>query len=123
MLNWKINVKLKNTFGTWNDTISNPITDEHFFDTDEDNTTKKYSMTMNTRSNTGGLTRADIENFEEVGAVKVSLVDKILRLSPSYLKHTKIQFKSNSKRKLYVSLYRYDYVFGISIGLDCKVFS
>ena len=29
--------------------------------------------------------------------------------------------KSNSKRKLYISLYRNDYGFAVSIGLDCKV--
>lgn len=31
------------------------------------------------------------------------------------------RFKSNSKRKLYISLYRNDYGFAVSIGLDCKV--
>ena len=28
---------------------------------------------------------------------------------------------TNATNKLYVSLYRYDYVFGVSIGIDCKV--
>ena len=122
------NVKLKDTFGTWNNGDSNPISNENYFeengdqDEDEDeDITASDATTRATNSDKRELTREDVENFRTIGTVNVSIIDKILRLSPHYLKHEKIRFKSNPHRKLYVSLYRYNYVFGISIGLDCKV--
>ena len=114
------NVKLKDTFGTWNNKSSNPIDDEEYFDEDENDVVIPNQSATRSASR-DELTREDVEKFPVVGAVKVHLVDKIIRFSPHYLNHTKIRFSSNSRRKLYVSLYRYDYVFGVSIGLDCKV--
>ena len=51
----------------------------------------------------------------------MNIVNKILHFNPKYLGHQKIRFKSNRKRKLYVSVYRNDYGVGVSIGIDCKV--
>lgn len=114
------NVKLKDTFGKWNDNSSSPIDNEQYFDEDSDDVVIPNQPT--TRAATRHeLTREDVQNFPTVGAVKVHIADKIIRFSPSYLKHTKIRFSSNSRRKLYVSLYKYDYAFGVSIGIDCKV--
>ncbi len=114
------NVKLKDTFGTWDDKSSSPIDDEKYFDEDSDDVVIPNQPT--TRAVTRHeLTREEVEKFPTVGAIKVHIADKIIRFSPSFLKHTKIRFSSNSHRKLYVSLYRYDYVFGVSIGIDCKV--
>lgn len=114
------NVKLKDTFCRWNDSSSSPIDNEQYFDEDSDDVVIPNQPT--TRAATRHeLTREDVQNFPKVGAVKVHIADKIIRFSPSYLKHIKIRFNSNSRRKLYVSLYQYDYVFGVSIGIDCKV--
>lgn len=115
------NVKLKNTFGTWNNDSPNPIEDEDFFlDEDEDEDEDEVPQTRAT-AGSKELTREDVENFPTIGTVGVSIIDKVIRFSPGYFNHKPIQFKSNKKRKLYVALYRYDYGFGVSIGLDCKV--
>lgn len=112
------NVKLKDTFGIWNSKSSNPIENENYFNEDE----VIIPSSPITRAVTGhDLTREDVEKFPTIGSVKVHIADKVIRFSPSYLNHTKIRFRSNPNRKLYVSSYRYDYVFGVSIGLDCKV--
>lgn len=114
------NVKLKDTFGTWNNKTPNPIENEDYFD-ENDNDIVIHNKPATRSTNQNELTREEVENFPVVGAVKVHLAEKVLRFSPHYLKHTKLRFNSNSRRKLYVSLYRYDYVFGVSIGIDCKV--
>lgn len=120
-------VKLKDTFHRWNGKKSTPITDDHFFDDegmleDDGNDDGQINEISTTRSSYHRpLNREDIEKFENVGAVNVNIFDKIVRFSPSYMKDTKITFKSNKNRRLYVSLYKYDYGFGITIGLDCKV--
>lgn len=114
------NVKLKDTFGTWSNNTSNPIEDDNYFDrNDNDIVLPNRPTTRSTNRNE--LTREEVERFPVVGAVKVHIAHKILNFSPHYLKHSKFRFNSNPHRKLYVSLYRYDYVFGVSIGIDCKV--
>ena len=122
-------VKLKNTFGTWDGTKSTPLTDNHYFD-DDDNDVEDNNHgedddqeICTTRSSSHRpLEMSDIDEFPVVGAVDVSIIDKILHFyNISYMKDTKITFKSNKKRRLYVSLYKYDYGFGVSIGIDCKV--
>lgn len=115
------NVRLKNTFDTWDDDASNPISNENYFDDDSDDVIIPNNQSMTRAATHPELTREDIARFETVGTVKVHIKDKILRFAPNYLAHKKIRFNSNSRRKLYVSLYRYDYMFGVSIGIDCKV--
>lgn len=115
------NVRLKNTFNTWDGDSLNPINDENYFDEESDDVIIPNNQSMTRAAAHRDITRKDIEKFPTVGAVNVHIKDKILRFSPNYLGHKKIRFNSNSRRKLYVSLYRYDYVFGVSIGIDCKV--
>ena len=115
-------VKLKDTFGLWGDSIANPISQEDFFDNDTNDVV--IDGRLNTRTGIGdnnGPSREEIEKFPVVGAVKVTLLDKVIRFTPSYMHYKKIDFNSNSRRKLYVSLYRYDYGFAATIGLDIKV--
>ena len=117
------NIKLIDTYGLWNKKTANPITDDDFFENDEnDFLIENSEITPLTRSaNNGGIPKSVVESFPTVGTADVKIVDKIIHFNPSYLGHTKLRFKSNSKRKLYVSLYRNDYGFAVSIGLDCKV--
>jgi hypothetical protein len=116
------NIRLYDTFNLWESKVPTPIIEEEYFDEDlEENSEEYHPVKKKTSSDTGEITQEDVDNFPEVGAVNVSVVDKIIRFSPDYYKSTKIRFKSDSNRKLYVSLYRYDYVFGVSIGIDCKV--
>lgn len=68
-----------------------------------------------------GIPKSVVESFPTIGTADVNLIDKVIHFNPGYLGHTKLRFKSNSKRKLYISLYRNDYGFAVSIGLDCKV--
>lgn len=117
------NIKLIDTYGLWNEKNPNPITDEDFFENDEDDFfIENNEMAPFTRSSdNGGIPRSVVESFPTIGTADVNIVDKIIRFNPKYLGHTKLRFKSNSRRKLYVSLYRNDYGFAVSIGLDCKV--
>lgn len=117
------NVKLIDTYGLWNDKTTSPITDEDFFENDDDDLLIENAdiKPITRSSNDGGIPRSIIESFPKIGIVDVDIVDKIIRFNPSYLGHTKLRFKSNSRRKLYISLYRNDYGFAVSIGLDCKV--
>lgn len=114
------NVKLKNTFGTWDNKERNPISDDEYFEENEDDV-EIPDMPTTRASSKNGPSREEVENFPQVGSVNVHVAEKAIRFSPGYLKHKKLRFKSNSRRKLYVSLYRYDYAFGVSIGIDCKV--
>lgn len=114
------NVKLKNTFGTWDNKERNPISDDEYFEENEDDV-EIPDMPTTRASSKNGPSREEVENFEQIGSVNVHVAEKAIRFSPGYLKHKKLKFKSNSRRQLYVSLYRYDYAFGVSIGIDCKV--
>lgn len=119
------NIKLIDSFETWNSSSKTPITDEDFFDDDDDEDDIFIEEIPQTRSsrttNKGDISQTTIDNFPVMTTVNVSIVDKVIRLSPKYLGHSKYRFKSDKNRKLYVSLYRYDYGFGVSVGLDCKV--
>lgn len=125
-------VRLIDTYGLWTMSASHPITDEVYFDddddddgggggspgspTDDDDDFDKFQLGRDTK-----LPRHIIESFPVVGTSDVNIVNKILHFNPKYLGHQKIRFKSNRKRKLYVSVYRNDYGVGVSIGIDCKV--
>ena len=114
------NIFLINTFNNWSTTTSDPIKDLNYFEDDSlDVIIENKPQTRSVK--TGGITREEIEKFPIIGTTNVKIVDKIMRMSPGYLNHTKLRFNFNPKRKLYVSLYRYDYGFGVTIGLDCKV--
>lgn len=117
------NVKLIDTYGLWNKETNNPITDDSFFEDDEDDLLieNNGSEALTRSASDGGIPSSVVESFPTIGTVDVNIVDKILHFNPRYLGHKKFRFKSNSRRKLYVSLYRNDYGFAVSIGLDCKV--
>lgn len=117
------NVKLIDTYGLWNTEENNPITNDDYFENDEDDILiESNGNEMPTRStNDGGIPKSVVEAFPTIGTADVKLIDKVVHFNPGYLGHTKLRFKSNSRRKLYISLYRNDYGFAVSIGLDCKV--
>ena len=117
------NVKLIDTYGLWDKEIKNPITDDIFFENDEDDLLIESNEpnTFTRAANDGGIPKSVVESFPTIGTTDVKLIDKVIHFNPGYLGHTKLRFKSNSKRKLYISLYRNDYGFAVSIGLDCKV--
>ena len=117
------NIKLIDTYGLWGKEIENPITDDSFFENNEnDLLIESNNPKILTRAaNNGGIPKSVVESFPTIGTADVKLIDKVIHFNPGYLGHTKLRFKSNSRRKLYVSLYRNDYGFAVSIGLDCKV--
>lgn len=118
------NIKVINTFGLWDSSKNNPITNEAFFEDDENDISVEQDEIKYLKSasaNAGGISPAEINNFPTIGTVNVSIKDKIVHFNPNYLGHTKLKFRNMKNRKLYISLYRNDYGFGVSIGIDCKV--
>ena len=117
------NIKLIDTYGLWDKETNNPITDDSFFENDEDDllVENNGTETLTRSASDGGIPKSVVESFPTIGTADVNLIDKVIHFNPGYLGHTKLRFKSNSKRKLYISLYRNDYGFAVSIGLDCKV--
>ncbi|MCR4774459.1 MAG: hypothetical protein K5854_08905 [Prevotella sp.] len=113
-------IKLINTFDNWDSKETSPLNDASYFDNDS-NDVVINNKSATRATNQHELTREDVEQFPVIGTVRVSILDKILHMSPRYMKYAKLRFSSNSHRKLYVSVYRYDYGFGVSIGIDCKV--
>ena len=116
-------VQLIDTYGLWDKETNNPITDDSFFENDEDDllVENNGTETLTRSASDGGIPKSVVESFPTIGTADVNLIDKVIHFNPGYLGHTKLRFKSNSKRKLYISLYRNDYGFAVSIGLDCKV--
>lgn len=117
------NIKLIDTYGLWDKETNNPITDDSFFENDEDDllVENNGTETLTRSASDGGIPKSVVESFPTIGTADVNLIDKVIHFNPGYLGHTKLRFKSNSYRKLYISLYRNDYGFAVSIGLDCKV--
>lgn len=112
-------VSLINTFNNWDEDNFNPIEDNDYFESHKEDVI--IPTGARTRANSCDISREELDNFPVIGTVNVSLVDKIIHFNPAYMKHEKLRLNSNHRRKFYVSVYKYDYKFGVTIGVDCKI--
>lgn len=119
------NVFLCNTHHLWNSEENNPITNPNFFDDPDDdlydNEPEIDETTARTRAAHRNITDADFESFPIMGVVKPTTVGKVLEFALNKTSYKKYRFKSNKRRKLYVSFYNKDYAFYRSSGFDVKV--
>ena len=118
------NVYLFDTHNTWNNSEPNPITDSNFFEDDDDelyaDETDETTMTRAVSAHRD-LTDADVNSFPQMGLVKPNIIGKFLEFTFNKTTYNKYRFKSNKKRKLYVSFYNKDFVAYRTIGFDVKV--
>jgi len=122
------NILLFDSHDIWHNNQPNPITDPNFFDDDDDqyidddpsNVDNDQSYTRSSSAHRE-LTNEDIANFPKMGLVKPNIIGKFLEFAFNKTTYDTYRFKSNRKRKLYVSFYNKDFVAYRTIGFDVKV--
>lgn len=118
-------IYLYDSHNLWNTHEDNPITNANYFDDPDDELYGEEDDieddVIQTRSVHRNITDEDFESFPTMGIVKAKILGKVLELVFNKTSYNKYRFKSNRRRKLYVSFYNKDYVFYRSGGFDVKV--
>lgn len=118
-------VFLVDTHNTW-DGQDNPITNPNFFDDPDDalyENAPDPDLMPSTRmhNNHREITDEDFASFPQIGIAKPNFLQKALTFFFNKTHYSKYRFKSNGRRKLYVSFYNKDFAFYNTGGFDVKV--